>query len=103
MAGLEPRLGEQSLRRPPLSAAERTMRGPTLGALVLGASRRRWAGVVGGGDRSRVAGVTVEGIGLGGCGGDSGRAPGPSRGSPQLRCSSGPVRAGTWRVASAGA
>uniref|UniRef100_A0AAQ5YBH7 Uncharacterized protein n=1 Tax=Amphiprion ocellaris TaxID=80972 RepID=A0AAQ5YBH7_AMPOC len=85
-AGLEPRLGEQSPRRPPLSAAGGAVRGPPRGALVRGAPcvagrgfsrggvRRRRGRRAGGGDRVRRFG-----------GGDSGRAPGPSRGSPQLR------------------
>ena len=42
-AGLEPRLGEQSPRRPPLSAVGSAVRGPSRGALVRGASSSRGA------------------------------------------------------------
>lgn len=68
-AGLEPRLGEQSSRRPPLSAAGGAARGPPRGAprsvRRLAASPGR-GGSSRGGVRRRAEGGPAEGTGYGG-------------------------------------
>ena len=110
MAGLEPRLGEQSLRRPPSSAARSVARGPSRGLSRSGSPRAllgrgslagrcpslrpRRAGK--GGRGTAVAAVTLDArrallADLLSYGGSSGRPP-RSRGGGVLR-----------RVASAGA